>query len=38
MISATSYIEESTRQAGAEDFLPKPFQMQDLLSKVEQYV
>lgn len=38
MISATSYIEESTREAGAEDFLPKPFQMDDLLMKVEQYV
>lgn len=38
MISATSYIEESARKAGAEDFLPKPFQMNDLLTKVEQYI
>lgn len=38
MISATSYIEESTRKAGAEDFLPKPFQMEDLLTKVERYI
>lgn len=38
MISATSYIEESTRLAGAEDFLPKPFHMNDLLTKVEQYI
>ena len=38
MISATSYIEESTRKAGAEDFIPKPFQMDELLERVERYV
>jgi DNA-binding response OmpR family regulator len=38
MISATSYIEESTRKAGAEDFIPKPFQMDELLTRVERYV
>jgi DNA-binding response OmpR family regulator len=38
MISATSYIEDSTKEAGAEDFLPKPFHMNDLLNKVEQYI
>jgi DNA-binding response OmpR family regulator len=38
MISATSYIEESTKKAGAEDFLPKPFHLDDLLHKVEQYI
>jgi len=38
MISATSYIEESTRKAGAEDFIPKPFQMHELLDRVERYI
>ena len=38
MISATSYIEESTRKAGAEDFIPKPFQMDELLDRVGRYV
>ena len=38
MISATSYIEESTREAGAEDFIPKPFQMNVLLDRVGQYI
>lgn len=38
MISATSYIEESTKEAGAEDFIPKPFHIMDLLHKVEQYI
>jgi DNA-binding response OmpR family regulator len=38
MISATSYIEESTKEAGAEGFLPKPFHMNDLLNKVEKYI
>jgi len=38
MISATSYIEESTRKAGAEDFIPKPFHMEELLDRVGRYI
>lgn len=35
MISATRDLEESSKKAGAEDFIAKPFQMNDLLRKVE---
>ena len=38
MISATRDLAESSKNAGADDFLAKPFQMDDLLAKVAQYV
>ena len=38
MISATSDLAQSAKAAGADDFLPKPFQMDHLLAKVEKYL
>ena len=38
MISATRDLEQSAKNAGAEDFITKPFQMDQLLAKVAQYV
>jgi DNA-binding response OmpR family regulator len=38
MISATSDLAQSAQAAGADDFLPKPFQMEHLLEKVEKYI
>ncbi|HEY2582767.1 MAG TPA: hypothetical protein VGI43_13215 [Mucilaginibacter sp.] len=38
MISASKDIEYSALQAGADDFLAKPFEMDDLLEKIEKYV
>ena len=38
MISATRDLAQSAKNAGAEDFITKPFQMDDLLKKVAQYV
>lgn len=38
MISATRDLAESAKNAGAESFIAKPFQMDDLLAKVAQYV
>ena len=38
MISATRDLAESAKNAGAEDFIAKPFQMDYLLAKVAQYV
>jgi len=35
MISASKDIRESAMQAGADDFLAKPFDMKELLSKIE---
>ena len=35
MISASRNLEKSAKEAGANDFLEKPFDMQDLLDKVE---
>lgn len=37
MISATRDLAESAKKAGAEDFITKPFQMDDLLAKIAQY-
>ncbi|MBI3883222.1 MAG: response regulator [Sphingobacteriales bacterium] len=37
MISASKDIGASAIAAGADDFLAKPFQMDDLLKKIEQY-
>ncbi len=35
LFSASKGIERSARDAGADDFLAKPFQMTDLLQKIE---
>lgn len=35
MISASKDIENSARKAGANDFLPKPFEMNVLIDKIE---
>jgi len=35
MISASKDIERSARNAGANDFLPKPFEMSELVLKIE---
>lgn len=35
MISATQDLAESSRKAGADDFIAKPFQMKELLSKIK---
>lgn len=37
MISASRDIEKSAKNSGADDFLAKPFEMEDLLSKVAKY-
>ncbi len=38
MVSASRDIEQSARDAGADDFLAKPFEMDDLLAKVKLYI
>lgn len=38
MVSANQDIEKMAIEAGAEDFIAKPFDMDKLLEKVEQYV
>ncbi len=38
MISATGDLAQSAKAAGADDFLPKPFQMEHLLQKVEKHL
>jgi CheY-like chemotaxis protein len=35
LISASREIENSAKQAGADDFLAKPFELNDLLKKIE---
>ncbi len=37
MVSASKDIEKSTTEADADDFLTKPFDTEDLLSKVRKY-
>lgn len=36
LVSASKDIERSALEAGADDFLEKPFEMDDLLKKIEQ--
>ena len=38
MISASRDIKESAMEAGADDFLAKPFEMNDLLRKIEDLI
>ncbi len=38
MISANKDIEKIAKDAGADDFIPKPFDMDNLLEKVGKYV
>jgi CheY-like chemotaxis protein len=38
LISASRDIEKSTKDAGANDFLAKPFEMNDLLNKIEKHL
>lgn len=38
MISASRDIERSAMEAGADDFLAKPFDMDDLINKIEQHI
>src|SRR5437870_5702463 len=37
MISANRDTEDIAKKAGADDFIAKPFEMKNLLAKVEQY-
>jgi CheY-like chemotaxis protein len=38
MFSAHPSAEETTRAAGANDFLAKPFEIDDLLTRIEKYI
>lgn len=38
MVSAAPGIEKTVKEAGANDFLAKPFEMENLLKKVERYM
>src|ERR1700759_1190279 len=38
LISASREIEKSAKDAGANDFLSKPFEVDDLIQKVERYI
>jgi CheY-like chemotaxis protein len=38
MISANKDTEQIAKKAGADDFIAKPFQMEDLIAKVGQYI
>lgn len=37
LISASKDVQESAKEAGADDFIAKPFEMDELLAKVAQY-
>ena len=37
LISASRDIRQSAKEAGADDFIPKPFEMDHLLNKVKHY-
>jgi DNA-binding response OmpR family regulator len=38
MVSAAKDIEQIAKDSGADDFIPKPFQIEDLLAIVAKYV
>ena len=38
MISANKDLEQITKDAGADDFIEKPFQMVNLLAKIDTYI
>lgn len=38
LLSASKDIERSAIEAGADDFLAKPFEITDLLEKIERYI
>lgn len=38
LISASRDLEKSTKEAGANDFIAKPFEMNELLNKIEKYI
>lgn len=38
MISASTELERSAKEAGADDFLEKPFDMEELLEKIEHFL
>lgn len=38
LISASKDIGRSALEAGADDFLPKPFDMEDLIKKIESHI
>lgn len=38
IISASYNIRELVKQAGADDFIPKPYDIDDLVNKVESYI
>lgn len=38
LLSASRDIEESAKDAGADDFLAKPFEQKDLLEKIRKYI
>lgn len=38
MVSASRDIEKAAKQSGADDFLEKPFKMEDLLAKVRKHI
>ncbi len=38
LISASRDVKESAQEAGADDFITKPFEMKHLLAKIEEHV
>jgi DNA-binding response OmpR family regulator len=38
MVSASKDIIDSAREAGADDFIEKPFEMEELLAKIKKFI
>ena len=38
MVSASKDVKQSAKDAGADDFLEKPFEQEDLLKKIAKYI